>query len=1771
MSTRWIDLIVLMGLFVPIWSAKPQVDSVLLSTPARVLGQQSDWQYKRDIDSSTSGAESSDDRTVIIGLALPRSASSSYAGADLVPTEDLINEIAETQATFEQRMQGLGLSQTHRYRHFPFIAANATTPAIEALKDDAGVSFVAENTMSAPNLTESTRIVGAKSLWSSGVKGRGQTVAVLDTGVDGTHLAMAGTVVAEACFSTTSLPVSTKSVCPNGRSEQFGSGSGRNCLDTVDGCDHGTHVAGIVAGHSPLISGMAPEATIVAVQVFSALLDDPTCKKMGKETPCAVSFPVDQLKGLDFVLGLRDRFNIAAVNMSLGGRNYSTAEKCDAASPEMKQVFETLRAAGIAPVVASGNDDDKRAISTPACVSSAISVGATDKQDVVADFSNSASNLTLLAPGVDIYSSLPKNRAARWMGTSMAAPHVAGAFALLRSARPNATVDQLLQALRTTGKSIVDPVNGVTTPRIQVDNALKALPAAPAGITGIATWRGQPEPNVLLRLTHWSSETGTVNVAQTTTDREGRYRFSDVPPGYNAVHFANEDNGLSTRFLKEWRENFRTLEAGGTVQVRTFDIADVVATEPDSDTAVSLPVKFSWSRVGAGQESYYLKIVDTDGTSWAVPRPIEGTEFAMNSLPAGLVANRQYEWYMCCIYSKDGNGHGTANARRRIMFSGAAQPNTPTPIASATPGGTDPNRAELRVLPSQTGIAIGDSGILDISLLSPKRITHFDLTVHFDPKVLRANELPSAGPALEGLPTRLLVNEVDNTTGVVRIAMALLGNANGVLSGNLIRIPLVGVANGQSVVSIDPDKTSLLTGTGDFVPFSLLPGQVLVEPRRKQVTGQLSLEGRLNHAKVVVSAGSVRAETIDDGTFSLRSEAGTVDVTARMAGYLSLLRPKLQVGDQSIVLPSRTLVGGDADGDDRVGDVDLAIVSAVLGKTVPPGDSRADIDGNALVDLRDVRLVTRNIGRSGPVDWDTGSNPISSSPTNSIAGQIGRVLQLSRSRNEQQDAARLWVEPPNLQVTVSGRSQLEIRLSDTDDVYAYDVELLYDPTVIRVLASTDDGALFSGRDSLVLRNEVDNRTGTARYSATLKGPGKGVPGNGRLVRLSLEGLSNGDSDLLLGFSTSVLNSDGDLIPMDLAHGHVTVGSGPAPHPTLSPTATPESGRSGIYGRVLANDRPLQGISLSLMRFDGATAVAVDQTTSGMGGQYAFGNAPTLTDGSVYLVAFLNEKDPAFLGLALSKPIRDYEEGRVVRGGDLEIAGISLSQPQSGHASSRFPITFQWTARSSGGNYYRLLMGSGRDPKSLGGTPVWTSSDRVRIGGYVLNGLPDGFDYGANTTWTVFVENEQSSGFALEDRAIRLPAGLANGNKVYFPLLARDKGIEYPGSGGDPLKLRNEVVTPGISWPLKIGVGNDDRPYLVYFGSDRSHPNLATKGSPPDNWNIEAIPLSTEHEFGVPQMSWVRGPNATDYVLMFSLNDDSVLFGRGVGGRWRLVEIENLPRWSSTYSRAKLLVGRDGTAHIMMQDLRSLDDPNVYVTYGRISPDACNDSSPCLASAVQDFGHLADGFSNDMALDSAGNPHLLLEEDARLVIRSRVNEKWIQDAVIDKIADMSLNSYMFMESWSLVYDRSNNAHVALGYYGVDSSPNSGQTSAIYYWTTAKGSSSPELVVRHTSKDLGRALIALGRNDQPIIICQQYGNLRDLLLRASPVWGRSWDVDELSLDLPQGDSPAKHIADPMITSDSQGGLHIFYGAYLSTTQPFQILRGQLVYGYLSPEDQ
>lgn len=357
------------------------------------------------------------------------------------------------------------------YSRIPFMLLEVDAEILNATLKSEYVVGIYEDEIYSPMHNENIAAIGADAAWEYGGSGEGQVVAILDTGVDVEHPYLKDKLVHGACFSSNYKSLSgdfeSISTCPGKAGKAYGVEAGADCGRDVSGCDHGTRVAGIAAGRADTFSGVARDASLMSVQVFSRF--ESYCGNI----PCARSWVSDQITGLEYIYAVSDSLHIAAVNMSLGGGHYTSQERCDSVNPAMFAMFAVLYDAGIPVIAAAGNSGLEDGLVAPACLSNSISVGSTTLADKVSTFSSSANFLDFLAPGEGIVSSVPGGEYEAGSGTSFSAPHVAGAWAILKASSPGASVEDLKKAFTNTGVGILDSRNNLTKPRIQVDMALQ--------------------------------------------------------------------------------------------------------------------------------------------------------------------------------------------------------------------------------------------------------------------------------------------------------------------------------------------------------------------------------------------------------------------------------------------------------------------------------------------------------------------------------------------------------------------------------------------------------------------------------------------------------------------------------------------------------------------------------------------------------------------------------------------------------------------------------------------------------------------------------------------------------------------------------------------------------------------------------------------------------------------------------------------------------------------------------------------------------------------------------------------------------------------------------------------------------------------------------------------------------------------------------------------------------------------------------------------------
>ncbi|HUJ19328.1 MAG TPA: S8 family serine peptidase [Nitrospirota bacterium] len=367
--------------------------------------------------------------------------------------------VRSAQKALQEGLSGTAFTVKHLFRHIPYATLELDRTALLKLAKLKVVAGVSEEAEYYPFLAQSSDIVDASWSFKQAFSGRGAAVAILDGGTVH-HPFFGDRLVEEFCFSSPGSD--TSSLCRHGAAVD--SGSGAACAFPQH-CEHGTHVAGIAAGDGSSFSGIARQADIIALNA--------SVRKSYLIWQFDGFLNGDLVAALEQVLDLTDTRNVAAVNMSLGGDPWVEGT-CDTFSENersIKEVADLLKQAGVATVAASGNEGEVNKIASPACISSVISVGSTDKHSVVAADSDSSGQLDFLAPGVNIVSSVPGGFRAL-SGTSMAAPHVTGAWAVLKAEKPAARVDDIEAALKQSGKPITDARQHRITPMIQVEEAL---------------------------------------------------------------------------------------------------------------------------------------------------------------------------------------------------------------------------------------------------------------------------------------------------------------------------------------------------------------------------------------------------------------------------------------------------------------------------------------------------------------------------------------------------------------------------------------------------------------------------------------------------------------------------------------------------------------------------------------------------------------------------------------------------------------------------------------------------------------------------------------------------------------------------------------------------------------------------------------------------------------------------------------------------------------------------------------------------------------------------------------------------------------------------------------------------------------------------------------------------------------------------------------------------------------------------------------------------
>ena len=460
------------------------------------------------------------------------------------------------------------------------LAAVRALPYVRAVHADGKVEA---------HLARSVPHIGVPQVWQNyGTKGKGITVAILDTGINYEHWALG---------------------------EGFGPGfkvAGgwdvyNNDADPMDDHGHGTHVAGIVAASHKYLTGVAPEATLLAYKVLGA---------DGFSHDSIILAGIEKAMDPNGDGNPSDRPDV--INMSLGG----PAEYND---PVIAAVERGV-AAGTVFAVSAGNNFGELTLGAPAAAPSAITVAATEIPDRIALFSSGgpvggtwAVKPEVAAPGVSITSSVLDDKTQSASGTSMASPHVAGVAALLLSKHPDWTPNDVKAALMSTAKPLPHRNNSEGMSVVFGGGGLIDVPRAmaatvfpsPASVSfGIV-----PNPNAaytstsMVKLTNRGASTETLTAKK--AHLPGAAKLTIVPETFTLAPGASQDVQLTLEIPAGMEPNDTEILIAGKIDFN------------GGDTKVQVPLMVvrtdMISVTYAGDEEFDIYLSDGQGQArmWA--------------------------------------------------------------------------------------------------------------------------------------------------------------------------------------------------------------------------------------------------------------------------------------------------------------------------------------------------------------------------------------------------------------------------------------------------------------------------------------------------------------------------------------------------------------------------------------------------------------------------------------------------------------------------------------------------------------------------------------------------------------------------------------------------------------------------------------------------------------------------------------------------------------------------------------------------------------------------------------------------------------------------------------------------------------------------------------------------------------------------------------------------------------------------------------------------
>ena len=616
------------------------------------------------LDSSLQHAQGNKSIKVIVKLA------DTQAKGKLLASAQLNNKLSVAQ-TLSDNYNVTYVGKTTNY-----ISMEVSQEQLSALTLRTDISSIALSPNLKVTLQQSRSIINdslVAPLQIAGINitGLGQTVCVLDSGINYTHQDLGGCTTSQFLAGNCSKVI--------GGYAFYNAINSSNNNNVMDNNGHGTHVSGIVAA-SGTINGIATGAKIVMNKV---------CDSSGNCDGNAIA------DAINWCVGNSSLYNISVISISIGdGVGYNDASGCDNLYASLlKTPVANAIAKNISVVVATDNQGNTTGIAWPGCMTNVTAIGATNKDDTIASYSNRNNLVKLFAPGSNINSTggpalgtcTTIGDYMSCSGTSMATPHVSAAIAMLKqvlsSLNMTKTPSQITAILNNTGKSITDSTN-ITYSRINLYSAILSLDIISPNVSLVSPTDGYSTINDSLsfsaNFSDWVLANATFNFINSTGSNINSTSINITgQTNSTTVYLTNVSFGAYNWSFIAFDNNSNNFSITRTVHFNSPNITLISPADGYSETSNSANINFNFSI----NNSAIVQNCSLNSNNAPIINLTEINQSVAQNISKAFTPG-SYSWHISCI---DNQGNTTLSSARQFTITAPAA--TPAPTTTSSGGG----------------------------------------------------------------------------------------------------------------------------------------------------------------------------------------------------------------------------------------------------------------------------------------------------------------------------------------------------------------------------------------------------------------------------------------------------------------------------------------------------------------------------------------------------------------------------------------------------------------------------------------------------------------------------------------------------------------------------------------------------------------------------------------------------------------------------------------------------------------------------------------------------------------------------------------------------------------------------------------------------------------------------------------------------------------------------------------------------------------------------